>query len=181
MTDVDESDEQCMLGLRQGREDQLQVLMDRYQHLLVNHFRKRGVHEEYEDLAQETFFRIYKARKRYRPTAAFKTWMFTVAERVWIDYVRKSARKDRRERAYREEPRPQTASAEIPVSGDLLWALDQLPRGQRDVVVLSFYDGLSHREISEILDIPEGTVKSRKHHALEHLQSLFREQPHAGI
>lgn len=165
-----------MMALRAGEEEALCILMDRYQGILVNHFRRRGVQEEYEDLAQETFFRIYKARKRYRPTAKFRTWMFTVAERVWIDFVRKSARRERRESAFREEPR--VVQAEVPAvhREDLLWALEQLPRAQRDVVVFSYYDGLSLGEIAEILGVPEGTVKSRRHHAMKRLQELFTQE-----
>jgi len=151
------------------------VLMDRYQTMLVNHFRRRGVKDQYEDLAQETFFRIYKARKRYKPTASFKTWMFTVAQRVWIDYVRKSARRKRREDSFRAEPRPVAVQEPSHHRDEVLWALDQLPQSLRDVVVLSFFDGLSHAEISAVLDIPEGTVKSRRHHAMKRLRTLLTE------
>lgn len=172
------SDEDVMMRLRKGDTGALESLMDRYQRMLVNHFRRRGVHDQYEDLAQETFFRIYKARKRYRPTAAFRTWMFKVAERVWIDYVRKSARKDRRENAYRAEPHPAHRSPDPQRRNDVLWALEQLPAKQRDVVVLSYFDGLAQTEVAEILEIPEGTVKSRLHHATKRLKDIFEdEQP----
>lgn len=175
---MDVSDEDVMMRLRNGDTAALQILMDRYQRMLVNHFRRRGVQDQYEDLAQETFFRIYKARKRYRPTAAFRTWMFKVAERVWIDYVRKSARKDRREKAYRAEPHPAHRSPDPHHRDDVLWALDQLSPKQRDVVVLCYFDGLAQTEASDILGIPEGTVKSRLHHATKRLKEILEdEQP----
>ena len=174
-----ETDEEVMLRLaRKDEEDALLTLMDRYRALLVNHFAKRGVQQEYEDLAQETFFRIYKARKRYRVSASFRTWMFRIAQRVWIDHVRKSARRQRRENAYREQPRPEHAAPRGMLSHDLEWALDRLRPGHRDVVVFSVLEHLPHRDIAHILDIPEGTVKSRLHHALRELRALLeREDP----
>ncbi len=165
--------------LRLSRHDTDEALLDlmmRYQGLLVNHFRKRGVQHEYEDLAQETFFRIYKARKRYRVTASFKTWMFRIAHRVWLDHLRKQSRRTRREKAFADEPRPQHSSPPRAHAQDLDWALSHLRPGHRDVVVFSHLEQLSHGEIAEILNIPEGTVKSRLHHALKELRDLLEQE-----
>ena len=176
---MSETDEEIMLRLASKDDDTaLMELMDRYRTLLVNHFAKRGVQQEYEDLAQETFFRIYKARKRYKVTASFRTWMFLIAQRVWIDHVRKSSRRQRRESAYREEPRPRHVSPRGMLSHDLRWALGRLSPRHRDVVVFSTLEQLPHKEIADILGIPEGTVKSRLHHALRELRThLEQEDP----
>lgn len=172
-----ETDEELMLRLARRDDDTaLIALMERYRALLVNHFAKRGVYQEYEDLAQETFFRIYKARRRYKVTASFRTWMFRIAQRVWIDHVRKSSRRRRRENAFRAEPRPTHSRPKGMPAHDLHWALRHLSPGHRDVVVFSALEDLSHREIAEILDIPEGTVKSRLHHALRELRSLLEQE-----
>ena len=174
---MSDTDEDLMLSLaRHDTDDALMELMHRYQGLLVNHFRKRGVQEEYEDLAQETFFRIYKARKRYQVTASFKTWMFRIAHRVWLDYLRKQSRRNRREQAFADEPRPQHSSPPRAHAQDLDWALSHLRPGQRDVVVFSHLEQLSHGEISTILNIPEGTVKSRLYHALRELRDLLEQE-----
>lgn len=172
-----ETDEEIMLLLkRYDRDDALMELMNRYQKLLVNHFRKRGVLEEHEDLAQETFFRIYKARKRYKVTASFKTWMFKIAHRVWLDYLRKQSRRNRREKAFADEPRRQMDLPPTAHAQDLEWALGHLRSGHREVVVLSLLEQLSHHEISSILHIPEGTVKSRLHHALKELRTVLEQE-----
>lgn len=174
-----ESDEELMLSLaRRDEDDALLELMERYRHVLVNHFARRGVHHEYEDLAQETFVRIYKARKRYRVTASFRTWMYRIAQRVWIDHLRKNGRRNRRERAFREEPRRAHAAPEGMHAHDLQWALDQLSPVLRDVVVLAGLEQLPHQETAAILGIPEGTVKSRLHTAMRELKThLSRESP----
>jgi len=174
---MSESDEELMLRLARHDEDAaLMELIERYREILVNHFARRGVHHEYEDLAQETFFRIYKARKRYKVTASFRTWMYRIAHRVWIDHLRKTSRRTRREKAYREEPRPNHVTPSGMERHDLDWALRRLSPAHRDVVVYSALEQLSHKEISVILRIPEGTVKSRLHHALRDLKTLLEQE-----
>ena len=172
-----ESDEALMLKVARLRDESaFRELMSRYQQLLMNHFMRRGVYEGYEDLAQDTFVKIYKARKRYRESASFKSWMFTIAQRVWIDHLRKSGRRKRREEAFRDEPRPQKQPADRLHSHDADWALEQLGAPHREVVVYAVYDQLSHKEIARILKIPEGTVKSRLHNGLKQLRQLFDQE-----
>lgn len=172
-----ESDEALMLKVARFRDETaFRQLMTRYQQLLMNHFMRRGVYEGYEDLAQDTFVKIYKARKRYREQASFKTWMFTIAQRVWIDYLRKSGRRKRREEAFKNNPRPRSQPAARFPSHDADWALDQLGAPHREVVVFAVYDQLSHQEIADILHIPEGTVKSRLHNGLKQLRTIFDQE-----
>ncbi|MCC5850189.1 MAG: RNA polymerase sigma factor [Verrucomicrobia bacterium] len=176
---MQETDEELMMRVaRKDHEEALVALIEKYRGPLVNHFMRRGVQHEYEDLAQETFVRLYKARKRYRVRAKFRTYLYHIAHRVWVDHVRKSSRKTRRETAFRDEPRPESGDAPDMHGHDVDWALSQLSPPHRDVVVYSVFDQLSHEEIAEIMDIPEGTVKSRLHHALRKLREIFAgEQP----
>ncbi|MDF3128188.1 RNA polymerase sigma factor [Kiritimatiellaeota bacterium B1221] len=169
-----ETDEELMRRVAKSHDGQaFRELMNRHQKLLVNHFIRRGVYQEYEDLAQETFFKIYKARKRYRTNASFRSWMFTIAQRVWIDHLRKSGRRKTREDAFKQEPQPAFLSTQPMQGHDLYWALDQLPETHRDVVVHAVFDQLSHGETAQILGIPEGTVKSRLHNGLKQLREIF--------
>lgn len=171
-----ETDEILMQRVARGRDEAaFRELMTRYQQLLMNHFMRRGVYEGYEDLAQDTFVKIYKARKRYREGATFKTWMFAIAQRVWIDYLRKSGRRKRREDAFKAEPIPCSEPPPRLHPRDADWALKQLGDVHREVVVYSVYDQLSHKEIADILLIPEGTVKSRLHHGLKQLRQIVEQ------
>jgi RNA polymerase sigma-70 factor, ECF subfamily len=171
-----ESDEILMQRVTQRRDEAaFRELMTRYQQRLMNHFMRRGVYEGYEDLALETFVKIYKARKRYRQGAAFKAWMFTIAQRVWIDHLRKSGRRKRREDAFKAEPVSPVSSPPRLHPRDADWALSQLGERHREVVVYAVYDQLSHKEISGILRIPEGTVKSRLHHGIKQLRDIFEQ------
>ncbi len=173
-SDDPESDEALMCRVaRHGRDADFVRLVERYQRALVNHFARRGVHGECEDLAQETFVRLYRARKRYRVTARFRTYLYRIAHHVWIDHLRRSGRRQRREDAFRDEPRPESQDPGAMAGHDVAWALARLSDAQRDVVVLSVFDQLSHAEIGVVLGIPEGTVKSRLHHALRELRQHF--------
>lgn len=174
LSSADLTDEELMLRVARHDEDAaLAELIRRYRAALVNHFARRGVQHEYEDLAQETFLRLYKARRRYRVEALFRTYLYHIAHRVWIDHLRKHGRRERRENAFRAEPRPDQAEAPALARADLRWAMAQLPRGHRDVVAFSLLDELSHGEIAAQLGIPEGTVKSRLHHALRRLRDIL--------
>jgi RNA polymerase sigma-70 factor (ECF subfamily) len=167
------TDEELML--RVAREDDdaaLVTLMEKYRGALVNHFFRRGVYHECEDLAQETFVRLFKARRRYRVSALFRTYLYHIAQHVWIDHWRKRQRRDRRHAAFAEEPRSQSTDPH-PGKQDVDWALAKLPETHRRVVVYSVFDQLPHAEIAALLGIPVGTVKSRLHSALRDVRNLL--------
>ena len=144
---------------------------------LLNFFWRQGVsYEEGEDLVQETYLRLWKYRREYRPTAKLSTFLFLLARQVRIDALRRQTRRaDREERWGREQP-----TAEGPkVSGvreDVRWAVARLSEPLRDVVELGVFQDLPYAEVAEILGIPTGTVKSRMSNALKKLKEIFDEQ-----
>lgn len=173
-------DRDLMLQVQAGSDAAFAELLKRNEGLLLAFFRRLGARsDEAEDALQETFLRLFATRARYRPTAAFRTFLFTVAQRTWIDLVRRRDRRQKREVAGGPEE-----MLEAPRRGvdrddrlDLGHALDRLPEGHRMVVVLSTLGGLNYREVGEVLDIPEGTVKSRVFHALRKLRKDYRLEP----
>jgi len=178
-----------MVAFKMGDPEAFDALLLRYERPLANYFYKQCYDRTFaQDLVQETFLRILKSAHRYRPEAKFKTFLFTVARNLWIDQhrSRKSA--------------PRIISADLPIgddgatigdsvpSGDrsapqrtldleaaamVRTALEELPEGQRDVWLLSVEQDLKQREISEILGIPVGTVKSRMNAAVGRLRGLL--------
>ncbi len=119
-----------------------------------------------EELAQEAMVTVWRKADRYDPArAAASTWIFTIARNLRIDAYRRSNHPelDPEDPALVPDP-PPAADAEVARKQDarrIRAALDELPEEQREVVRMSFFDDKSHTEISEILDIPLGTVKSR--------------------
>lgn len=165
------SDEELMLlSCKKGGLKHFDILVVRVQQQLLNHFRCLGVYNECEDLAQETLLRIWKARKRYRVSAKFQTYLFHVARNVWRDHLRKQHRRERKHSALRAQPEPEPSQLSTGSTEELQQALLQLSPSHREVVVLRMLDECSIKEISELVGIAEGTVKSRIHHGMQKLQ-----------
>ncbi len=173
-------------------EDLILLWQDRLVTLL---WHQTGDHALAEDLAQETFLRVYRSRASYRPTARFSTWLYTIAL---------NAAKDARQRAHRrrEHGIPTSASASssalaldtvaIDASGRLptrqadrheLQAVVQravadLNEHQRTAVLLSKFEQCSHEEIAEAMGITVPAVKSLLFRARENLRVAL--SPYCG-
>lgn len=119
-----------------------------------------------EELAQEAMVTVWRKADRYDPErAAASTWIFTIARNLRIDAFRRGNHPE----LDPEDPAlvpdaPPAADAEVARKQDaerVRAALAELPEEQREVVRMSFFDDLTHTEISDALNIPLGTVKSR--------------------
>lgn len=187
---MSESDTDLMERLRDDdhAEEALCVLIERYQNELVGFFYNHCWDQLIaEDLAQTVFIKIFQARQRYRVQAKLRTWIYRIAHNAWIDHVRKAARK-------------RTQSLDVPIGDRGLRMVDTLaasqrlserendtlrarieaavqalPEGQRAVFVMANNQGLKYQEIGAILDIPEGTVKSRMHGAVRRLRDALQD------
>lgn len=139
--------------------------------------------EEIEDYAQDLFLRICKALTRFDfdRRARFSTWIYTFTKNYCFDVLKKrrldvisiSSSKPR-ERGDIDLPAPQDSPIESmdrrELAAFLAYAVDQLPEEQRVVFVLREYEDLNYPEIAEILELSEGTVKSRLYRAKESLR-----------
>lgn len=137
-----------------------------------------------EDLAQETFSRIFSRRKEYETSGRFSTFLWRVALNICYDELRKIKRRrefvlgdqmepDGDEEMAVESPSPDVSLVEQERAAVVRNALVRLDETYRSVVVLRHYEGLKFREIGEVLEIPEGTVKSRMAEALSQLNKIL--------
>ncbi len=187
-----EEDCELMLAARTGSREAFAALVARWQaRLLTFFFRQGGDRDLAEDCAQEVFVRLYKSRDRYTPEASFATFLFTIARHYWIDVARaRRVRPDLRSPASRHTAQdgegedlvnrvadPSLAPpASAVLSDDLVQlraALAKLPESLRDVVQLGVLEALPYSEVSTLLSIPVGTVKSRVHAAVAALRTLL--------
>lgn len=153
----------------------------KFEHKLLNFFWRQGVSpSEGEDLVQETYLRLWKYRRDYRPTAKLSTFLFLLARQVRIDALRRHTRRADREQEWgagRETAlRPESVTTPVDSREDVRWALARLSEPHREVVELGVLQDLPYAEVAEILGIPVGTVKSRMHNALKELKELFDER-----
>jgi len=164
----------------------LTALVQRFQHELVGYFYHQCWDQRLaEELAQTVFIKIYQARHRYRIEAKARTFLYRIAYNAWVDHVRRQQRHraisldapmGRSEHSLGDAlPAP---GAPVTDAGDVQHirqrieqAVDRLPEGQRLVFVLANNQGFKYQDIADILDIPEGTVKSRMFGAVRRLRS----------
>lgn len=168
-----------MVQVKNESEAAFCTLVHRHQRPLLNYFARMGASMAGEDLAQETFIRLWNYRKQYKPSAKFTTFLYTLARHVWLDSFRRQVRFRLFSDRYREEVPASTDGGigAVRKQIDIQAALSHLSPKLREVLVLAVHQGLSYEEISAILSIPMGTVKSRVFNALATLQEMYDETP----
>ena len=183
------SDVQLMLDVKAGDEQSFALLLQRYRSPLVNFlYRMVRNREQAEDLAQEVFIRVYRARADYVPSAKFTTWLFRIATNLALN----SVRDHRHQRMEISLDAPVTTDAE---DGDerpldvadkhpdieqhlveevrrkmIRQAIEKLPEKQRAAVLLHKYQELDYNEIAKILECSESALKSLLFRAYETLR-----------
>jgi RNA polymerase sigma-70 factor, ECF subfamily len=135
--------------------------------------------EDAEDVAQEAFLRAHRAFASLRDRERFRAWMVRVAFRLALDRQRGARRRLRREDAARRQTPCATSSAEDEIARSQIRekvgeAVEALPEKLRIVTVLAAIEGHELREVARLLDLPEGTVKSRLHLARKALAERLR-------
>ncbi len=178
------SDVQLMLDVKAGDHASFELLLQKYRAPLIN-FLYRMVHDRdtAEDLAQEAFLRVYRARKGYEPNAKFTTWLFRIATNLALNslrdgrYRQKDISLDERDEAERpalELPDPAPDVEQSLLERDraqLVWqAVAELPERQRAAVLLHKYHDLDYGEIARILGCSESALKSLLFRAYEVLR-----------
>jgi RNA polymerase sigma-70 factor (ECF subfamily) len=141
--------------------------------------------EEALDCTQEAFVRAYQSLSRFRGQSAFYTWLFRITLNLATDRLRARGARARAfgaERIPEEEwersapdpaERPDASALGAERRERIRRALDSLPVKARAIIMLSDIEGLSYREIAEVLDCPIGTVMSRLHNARRRLRAIL--------
>jgi RNA polymerase sigma-70 factor (ECF subfamily) len=174
--DYDNTPDEALMKLAaRGDTQAFTVLVRRHQNPLLNFFRRLGVRNSAEDLVQETFIRLFKYRKKYKPTAKLTTFLYMMARQVRIDYIRKSQRRSTAmgDLAKNTEIRESISTTIPDKAGVAVEALRGLTADMREVVVLNVFQGLRYQEIADVLGIPLGTVKTRMFYALRKLREIM--------
>jgi RNA polymerase sigma-70 factor (ECF subfamily) len=171
------SDEQLMRRVRtQGDHAAFARLVDRWQ-VLIRRLCVRMTCDEHrgEDLAQDAFARVFANRHQYDESRRFSTWLWRIALNLCYAEARSNSRRRQPPVPFESndvnavESGPHDHAVESERALLVRKALERLPESHRAVVVLREYEGLKFREIADVLDVPEGTVKWRMSEALDEL------------
>ncbi len=163
-----------MVRLQSGDEGALGTLMDRYKGPLYGFLNRRVGDAAADDLFQESWLRVVRARDRFDPRRRFSTWIFQIANNLCRDRGRRRAVEIRHLESLARDRSSPSERAEAPPAElrlDMRQRLDALPERLREVLVLRYYQELPERDIAEILTIPRGTVKGRLHAAVKALRA----------
>ena len=178
-----EADTQLMCRVRDGDVSSFGYLVDRHR-APIAHFVYRMVHDRAiaEELTQEVFFRVYRARASYVPTAKFTTWLFRIASHLALNSLRDSRHERGRESLDLE--REYGSTLQLPdfnptVEQRLLLhvqlqevrnAILALPSNQRSAVIMHKYQEMSYEQIAAALQCSESATKSLLFRAYERLR-----------
>jgi RNA polymerase sigma-70 factor, ECF subfamily len=183
-------DVRLMLEVRDDSATAFEELVARYQRRLLTVLTHLvGNHQQAEDLTQEVFLRMYRARKTYEPGAKFSTWLFTIAHRVAANSLRDQSR--RHEVALRpNDSGPvatvgktlQASSGQMParqldkaeMRQVVRMSLDALNERQRMAVLLSKFEEMSYADIAEVMEISLPAIKSLLSRARENLREVLQ-------
>ena len=168
-----------MVCVQAGDPQALAALIDRWRAPLYA-FLWRRVGDGADDLFQESWIRVSRARDRFDRSRRFSTWLFQIANNLCRDRWRRQGVRRRALDALRDEAQASgqdhVPAPELPGEDRLRRQLDRLPERLREVLVLRYYQDLGEAEIAEILDIPRGTVKSRLHAAVQAARAVLAEE-----
>ncbi|MHC4404605.1 MAG: RNA polymerase sigma factor [Planctomycetota bacterium] len=188
---LQDPDVRLMLEVRNDNADAFEELMLRYQDRLARFLEHAvGTHDQAEDLVQDVFLRVYRARKRYVPGAKFSTWLYTIATNVALNARRTRSR--RREVSLDVggsgstgttvlEGIAQASSGQIParqldkaeVRDVVRMALEELNDRQRIAVMLSKFEGMSYADVATTMETSPQAVKSLLSRARVNLRDVL--------
>jgi RNA polymerase sigma-70 factor (ECF subfamily) len=176
------TDEELIARFQQGDSYAFDLLVKRYKDPLLNFiYRFIGDFVEAEDIVQETFYRVFKNKHYYKEVAKFSTWIYTIAGNLAKTELRRRKRRKvfsiHKETPLEQELElpdlkadPEKEVNSIVTEKIIQKAISSLPKKFRQVIVLRDIQGFSYEEISSIIKVPLGTVKSRVNRARLKLQ-----------
>ena len=178
-----DEDVRLMLAFRAGDAAAFDALFRRWASPLLRYL-ARMLRDDAaaEDLVQEAFLRVHRARERYTPEARFSTWLYRIATNLALNELRRPRRRERHA-APDDEGGPGLVAPAVEAegavdarrrAGRVLDALDALPEKQRAALCLAALEWLSYAEVAEALEVSESAVKALVHRARSALADRLR-------
>ncbi|MGC9951674.1 MAG: sigma-70 family RNA polymerase sigma factor [Bryobacteraceae bacterium] len=174
VTDQAESLESLMSRYQQADEAAAAALVRRVTPLLRRYFLTQASNRIHaDDLLQDTWMRLHRARHTYRPGEPVLPWVLAIARYANLDHYRKSSRRDAHERqvdVLPDPPGPAAPPSDVP---DIDTMLSALPERQREVIVMLKISGMSVDEVARATSSSPGSVRQKAHRAYQKLREIL--------
>jgi RNA polymerase sigma-70 factor (ECF subfamily) len=177
--DLDESDTRLAVGLREHSPAALAEVYRRHGSAVVAHAGRIAQPAAAEDVAQEVFLALWRDPARFEPSrGSLRTYLLALVHHRSIDMYRSEESRRRRQDRFSSTPEAPSSIDDNVVAADqaaqVRASLDDLPPDQRLAIDLAYFGHHSYREVAQLLDQPEGTVKSRIRQGLQTLRKAPR-------
>jgi RNA polymerase sigma-70 factor (ECF subfamily) len=164
-----------------GDAEAFTTLYDRHSHAAFSlAYRVMGERQAAEDLVQDTFLKLWRSATSYRPErGSVRTWLLSIVRNGGIDQIRSQASRRRTQETFEASaPRSQPSEAFAETlrnsqRNQVREALDTLPPEQLKILELAYFSGYTHVQISELVDVPLGTMKGRMRLGLKKMRDYF--------
>jgi RNA polymerase sigma-70 factor (ECF subfamily) len=176
------TDEQVFARYIEGDKSAFDELVERYYKQIYRFLvRFTGRPHLAEDLTQDVFMKLYRSASTFDPSKKFRPWLYSIAANRARDALRSAGRSEKQiviQSSGQEEQvslehlipgspsAPDTAMIALETVQKVQNALQEMPDGLREILILAYYDQMAYKEIADSLEIPLGTVKSRLHKAV---------------
>jgi RNA polymerase sigma-70 factor (ECF subfamily) len=155
---------------RRGDERAASELVARHAQALARFAASFGAHDEIDDLVQDTFIRAFQSLDGFRAESSFRTWLFTIERRLLLDRRRAEKRRPSRIEVQEGDAATEYDALDTMVAGEAAHrvrdAMKKLSPTQREVFVLRVAQGLSYREIAQLVGTTEGAARVHYHNAM---------------
>lgn len=170
-------EEQKLIGkVKKGNRKSLEKLIDKYGEKLMQYlFSITNDRELSEDLFQLTWIKVMEKIETFKDNMPFSPWLFRIARNSAYDYLKRETRKIEMGENRNVFKTVSNIEEEFEKKDFTEKLLSLLNKEQREIIFLRFFEEKNYSEISEILKIPMGTVKSRLKRTIEYLGKIYRE------
>ena len=173
------TDEWLVLRSQEGSTGALNLLLRRWQPRLASRaFQLTGDADATSDIVQEALIGMANGIRKLDDPAKFRSWAFSIVSNKSRDWIRRRAKDRTLPELNESDPSSIPETGDNPMSDQVREALLFLEKGDRELLRLHYYEGLTLSEISAIDNIPSGTVKSRLFTAREHLRHQLNSNTH---
>lgn len=162
------------------REQAFTQLVDKYQKRLYNHIRRLViVHEDADDVLQNTFMKVWKHLANFKGGSQLYTWLYRIATNESFNHLKKQKKQASASFDHEDYDMANKFKADPYIDGDeiqmkLQKAIHQLPERQRAVFIMRYYDEMKYEEIAEIMERSEGALKASYHHAAKKIEQFVK-------